>query len=445
MLTISYLSSLRQNHLINPAVLNAVLQCSQAGEVDWLSYYRRHRKMSESTFVQSQLMHLSRIVVYPNMERLRIMLTQQNLSEGVQSALTSLFQSNTSSTTDSSTNPEYVVVIAMRQNAPLEMCVIVLAPLQSRWLLEMDHPPSATKLAACNLSLPKQLLTSIKREQQRLRDLVHTPFFSSASSSTFSELIEKLRAESLFPPSSSTVEYRPGGPSSEQYRMSLYLLKRLLDCGHVEDFKSVDFRVLCPNEPLVVSQVLQDVKGSGLVQYLRLTDESNDQLSLNAVSRRVIPCVDGKVKEMVQEVKLNHDVMYLIIIVGSHLTSRVVAGGVSDISCCDSDDMLSVYTNTILLFVSAYPYPFTTTQSIIPPTNEIHWPCLPADLHSDVPQFISVSSHSRSVLQSAGVSVREDSLLEDWIAEQCGQVGYVHALCNTINIDFVLSAVILDS
>ena len=244
--------------------------------------------MSESTFVQSQLMHLSRIVVYPNMERLRIMLTQQNLSEGVQSALTSLFQSTTSSsTTDSSTNPEYVVVIAMRQNAPLEMCVIVLAPLQSRWLLEMDHPPLATKLVTCNLSLPKQLLASIKREQQRLHCLVYTPFSSSASSSTFSELIEKARANSLLPPSSSTVEYHPGGPSPDQYRMSLYLLKRLLDCGHVEDFKSVDFRVLCPNEPLVVSQVLQDVRGSGLVQYLQLADESHDQLS-NAISRRVI-------------------------------------------------------------------------------------------------------------------------------------------------------------
>ena len=186
MLTIAYFSSLRPNQLINPNALNAVFQCSQVGEVDWLSYYRKHRKMSESTFVQSQLMHLSRIVVYPNMGRVRIMLaqTQQNLSDGVQAAMTSLFQSPSSPSPafpESGAIPDYVIVIAMRQNAALEMCVIVLSPLQSRWLLETTRPLSiASKLV--ELTLPKDLLLSIKREQQHLHNRVHAPFSSSTSS-----------------------------------------------------------------------------------------------------------------------------------------------------------------------------------------------------------------------------------------------------------------------
>ena len=396
--------------------------------------------MSESTFVQTQLMHLSRIAVYPNMTRVRIMLTHQSLSDGVQAALTSLYQtpssspvpsssssSSSSSPSDPSAIPEFVVVIAMRQNAPLEMTVLVLAPLHSRWLLEMQRSFTYSSSSSSsgpekhvNLSLPKHLLVAVKRVHQHLGTQVFTPFPAPPIAPP-TELIDKEKAKFLLPPPSSTVEYRPKGPFPGQYHMALFLLKRVLDCGHIEDYKTVDFRVLCPNEPLLLAQTIQDVNGSGLVQYLGLGD-TEEQLSA-AVRRRVVPCVGRRVREMVEEVRKNHDILHLVFAVGAHLTTQVVATGNSGVPSgagyCDSDVRLLSSPNVILFFISAHPYPLITSHSLVALANEIHWPAPPPQPQSDSLQFVSLLSHSRAAVEGGGVHVREDALFEDWVANTC--------------------------
>ena len=109
---------------------------AQLGETDWLLYYKKHRKMSESTFVQSQLMHLSRVVVYPAAGRVRIMVSPHSLADGILSTLHNV--SHVASLSRANL-PDFVVVLSVRPSATIDFCVLALEPLQVRMVCELHQ------------------------------------------------------------------------------------------------------------------------------------------------------------------------------------------------------------------------------------------------------------------------------------------------------------------
>ena len=254
LLTISYLGSLLPGQVINIEVLRAIFQFAQSCECDWLQYYRKHKKMSESTFVQSQLMHLSRIAVYPNMKRLRVVISQQTLSECVQSVLNGLFQALVSP--KDPPLPEFVVIVSMLPSVSLELSVLVFDPIQVRHLMELQMvlTNQMSSMSRVKLTIPKHLLGMIKSFHKRLEGAVNLPFLVSRTLPH--DLIPRSQAMQMCPPVSHVVEHKAKGPFPDQYNMAMFMLQRVLNSGQIEDYKRIDFRILCPKEKPLLQQVM---------------------------------------------------------------------------------------------------------------------------------------------------------------------------------------------
>ena len=235
-------------------VLRAIFQFAQSCECDWLQYYRKHKKMSESTFVQSQLMHLSRIAVYPNMKRLRVVISQQSLSECVQSVLNGLFQTVVSP--KDPPLPEFVVIVSMLPSVSLELSVLAFDPVQVRHLVELQMALSSheSNVSRVKLCIPKHLLSMIKSFNRRLEGAVSLPYM--VPHTLPHNVIPRSEAMQLCPPVSHVVEHKAKGPFPDQYNMAMFMLQRVLNSGQIEDYKRIDFRILCPKEEPLIQQVL---------------------------------------------------------------------------------------------------------------------------------------------------------------------------------------------
>lgn len=212
--------------------------------------------MSESTFVQSQLMHLSRIAVYPNMKRLRVVISQQTLSECVQSVLHGLFQTPVSP--KDPPLPEFVVIVSMQPSASLELSVLAFDPVQVRGLVEFQRALTShdSEVPRVKLSIPRHQLSVIKSFHKRLEGDVSLPY--SVPQPPPHDLIPRDQAMQMCPPVSHVVEHRAKGPFPDQYNMAMFMLQRILNSGQIEDYKRIDFRILCPKEKPLLQQVVSD-------------------------------------------------------------------------------------------------------------------------------------------------------------------------------------------
>ena len=324
LLTICYLNSLRSGERISVECLRTMIHYAQLGETDWLHYHKKHKKMSESTFVQSQLMHYSRIAVYPVQGKVRLVVSNQSLSEGITDTLQNLAQILSSSESSKATVPDYLVVMAIRPLSTIDFCVLVLDPLQVQLLSEMkilmshhdtrsrknhrqvtngrphngsslpgrmlrtltssatgtgshnhsSSPSSSSKKSSNELQIDRDVLFSVQSFHRRLNGEVLLPYGVELRSRLVGSrwmTVSKSDAESTTPTAPHIIEHRPRGPFQDQYNVAMYMLQRILSSGaksKIEDFQAVDFRVLCPPDATFVGQTILEIVSSGVIGHL---------------------------------------------------------------------------------------------------------------------------------------------------------------------------------
>lgn len=406
-LTICYLNSLRSGEAINVENLRTMIHYAQAGESEWIQYHKKHKKMSESTYVQSQLMHLSRMSVYPTHGRIQVQTANRSLTDGVIQVLYNL-QCNSPSL------PDYVVVMSMHISTIVNFCVLAVEPLQVLQLREVELaasidskrkrpavPKKSNPSPSSKICLSSELLSVLKRFEKRWKGAVLLPFYQAESGKRLP--LEK--AESLIPSSSHVIEHKPTGPFHDQYSMAVVLLQKIAACFNsdtkIEQFNKIDFRVLCPPDASFVAQTVSEVIKSGLVEYLEDLSPnktsgtpSNQDLSSQVCTdyeaeaqRRVVCCNlvsdTPRFQGLINDVQNNKDTLYLLIIENAHLTTKIASklfhslneGVTSTPSTSDSLSLLSNTSNTVFLNISSFPYSLQTSSCLIPSaTNQIHWP-----------------------------------------------------------------------
>lgn len=421
-LTICYLSSLQNGELISSDQLHATLHYTQVGETEWLQYYRKHRKMSESTFVQSQLVHLSKIAVYPVVGRVQVIVSSQSLGEGIMYTLSSV--AHIAKITKASL-PDFIVILTVQSSAAMEFCVLVLQPIQATLIADQlcrgrgsshAHPPCP------DLHLDKELLVSMRGYQRRSGGKVLPPFMRPGEGHT--PLTPEV-ASSLAPPASHVVEHRPEGPYQQQYTMALFLLQKTLASlspqTRMEDFDKVDFAVLCPSEDSFVVQTMADILDSQLLAHLEGSGEGTgldtDQL-LKATEKRVIECGCGqeklKLEAFLSGMEAHPKTLYVVVAENAHLLTAVTMDPAHfcETGChIENRSLLSAH-NTILLCVTPHPFSLLTNRSLIPISNELYWPS--KDLVEEGLQFWSPSFGKPS-----GLIFREDAIFEKLFHDVC--------------------------
>ena len=461
LLTICYFNSLRSGEAIDAESLRTMLQYAQQGEADWIQYHKKHKKMSESTYVQSQLFHLSRVAVYPLHSRVQVMVSHHSLGEGLMNSLYHLQYI----ASGSQSLPECVVVMSVHPSAPsVEFCVLMIEPLQvlrvrEAELLELNRKKQNIKgrltspAKPTQLSLSSEVISSIQQFEKSLKGTVQLPFYCPLSEGQGSNRLSAVKAESMVPASSHIIEHKPTGPFQEQCDMAAILRQKILSCFNsekkFEHFKNIDFRVLCPPDACFVSQTVSEIINSGLIEYSLCdppsktsgspSSKKSTDLDFEAEARRRVVCCNlisdvPRFQALLNDLQTNKDTLYLIIIENAHLTSRLAtksflsANGKSVsgsehvfVPTSDCLSLLCNVNNCVFLNVSSHPYSLQTSLSFFSPVdNQIHWP--PAQQltreERQGGQFCSMNSFrghvSAEEKQSEfGVSFREDQCFEE--------------------------------
>ncbi len=444
LLTISYLNTLKSGEGISMERLRTMMHYAQLGEIEWLHYYKKHKKMSESTFVQSQLMHLSRVSVYPGLGKVRVMISSQNLGDGVSLALHNLAQLVSVSR---ECLPEFVVVLAIRPSSTVDFCVLAVGSLQVRLLAEAQlsvSPSTGSKRASkwressgigrqqtqhlnglkVSISIDEDLLLHVRTVHKRLSGHVLVPFQcpslscpdSISNLMSRSPLVLPEVAEGLVPPAPRVVEHLPAGPYQLQYNMALHLLQRLIAVWgserKIEGYDSVDFCVLCPSEESFVQQTIHQITESRIMDHLGLGVGEE-------VTRRVIRCGSSDMLSDFMD-RLDNNTLYIVVAESSHLTTSITCHRPRDKAVLsDSEELLCHRDNVLMLYVSSQPYALQTNRSLVSFTNEIHWP---------LPQY-GTNKEEESVFCSPGqywttewghrISFREDTTFETAFQSSC--------------------------
>ena len=401
LLTISYLSSLRRGERICVEGLHTMLKYARMGESEWLQYYKRHKKMSESTFVQSQLMHLSRISVYPALGRVRVMISSEHLGQGIALTMRNLAQLVAMST---EALPDYVVVLAVRANIGVEFCVLVLEQLQSQLLLRQQKSRSlrvshgsqknarvtaegGSDSVPVEVKIEKNVLLALRRRQRGLRGDVHVPFRELGNDSV---TVPESKAEGMTPSTSHVIEHKPRGPFQEQYNVAMHLMQRISGGTAVklEDFRNIDFCVLCPPDENFVRDAKRGLVRSGLVELVK-GEEGRQGEGEGLVSERVICCShkdSDKFSRFLNQVLSHLETLFIVIVEHGDITSTLQGGGVNDVthgngshdsSCYGEHKILLSQANVVMLYVTSRPYRLVTNRFLVSAANEIHWPVKP--------------------------------------------------------------------
>ena len=425
MLTICYLSSLQPGELINPDHLHAMLHYTQLGETEWLQYYRKHRKMSESTFVQSQLVHLAKIAVYPVVGRVQVIASSQSLGEGIQYTLTSV--AHAAKTTKTSL-PDFVVILTAQSSVSMEFSVLVLHPIQARFIADQytkidrrkaNHTPPP---GHPDLQIDKEQLMCLQAQRKRLGGKVLPPFLRPGEGNA---PLPPEVASCLAPSVSHVIEHRPEGPYQQQYSVAMFLLQKVLASlaphTRMEDFEKVDFVVLCPPGDAFRAQVVADLLESQLLAHLEGGGEGAgldpDQL-LMAAEKRVIECGCGHGKDKYDAFLSNMEVhpttLYVVVAENAHLLTAVAMDSTrfSETGCHIENGRLLSAHNSLLLCVTSHPYSLQTNRSLVPINNEVLWPKDPGPAGE-------VQFWSSGVGKPVGLVFREDTPFEKLFHDVC--------------------------
>ena len=439
-----------------------MLKYARTGESEWLQYYKRHKKMSESTFVQSQLMHLSRISVYPALGRVRVMISNEHLGQGIALTIKNLTQLITVSL---EALPDFVVVLAVRANIGVEFCVLVLEPLQSQLLLRQQKnknlkivtkgslggkysttssgppsdPPSGPP--AADIIIDRKLLLTLRRAQKKLKGAVHIPFQQHGNERM---TIPQSEAELMSPMASHVIEHKPGGPYQEQYNIAMHLMQRICDLNDVklDNFQCLDFCVLCPAEENFIRSVKRGVIESGLGDLVTSVKGSGGCEEGGVIDERVIQCCEQdypKFSRFLNQIHTNQETLYLVIVEHADITSTLGRGVANDVipnsdsshgNCCYGEHKILLgQANVVMLYVTSRPYRLVTNRFLVSTVNEIHYPVRPHGVSGgertgggggggggEGVEFCCVSGLPGETVrgvESGGVVICEDERLED--------------------------------
>ena len=402
--------------------MKAVFQNTLSCESQWVQYYHKHKKMTESTFVQSQFVHFARISMYSNSSKVWVIVSQTSLSEGVSTAFKSIEKS------DQSLLPKFIVVIAVLQNIPIELCVMVVDRLQCKWVLELQRtmkPASLSESTPLRLSLAHELLSAVKRSQTRGLCDFHAPFLIPGK-----EYVTAEEANHINPTASHIIEHKPIGPFTQQYSVALLMLQKVLHAGHLDQYQRVDFFVLSPAYPPLLSQLVGDIEESGLVQLLGIADHKQE--IVHAINNRLVPCVPSSIDKMNDVISKHRTILFLLISKCAHLTTSVTlhhqpgrAESLNESGACDNRSILS-HSNTVLLYTTPQPYSLQTNRSPIPAANEIHWPISKAGQPNGNQEMCSGMEYCCLLKQNKvplgeWLDLRDDNTFEERVDQLCNK------------------------
>ena len=425
LLTICYLSSLQPGEAISAEQLHAMLHYTQIGETEWLQYYRKHRKMSESTFVQSQLVHLSKIAVYPVVGRVQVIVSSQSLAEGVLYTLASVAHVVK---TMKANLPDFVVVLTAQSSLSMEFCVLVLHPIQARLVADcsckVGHGKANHTPPPCpDLQIDKDLLLCMRGQQRRLGGKVLPPFMRPGEGNS---PLSPEGASGLAPTASHVIEHRPEGPYQQQYAIALFLLQKTLAAvspqTRMEDFDNIDFVVLCPSEDSFTVQIISDILESQLLVRLDGDGEGaglEPHQLLMAAEKRVIECGRShgseKFEAFLSNMEAHPKTLYVVVAENAHLLTGVAmeSAHFSEAGCHIENGRLLSASNALLLCVTSHPYSLQTNRSLLPANNEVYWPA------KDGGSVGELQFWSSSVGKPAGLVFREDAAFEKLFHDVC--------------------------
>ena len=372
------------------------------------------------------------------------------------------------------TLPDYVIVLAVRANVGVEFCVLVLEPLQSQLLLRQQKNKSRKVVQGAlksgrgslegakfgsptppEIKIEKRTLVALRRCQKRLKGAVHVPFRDPGNDST---TVPQSAAEGMTPTASHVIEHKPRGPFQEQYNVAMHLMQKV--CGgnrsKLENFRTLDFCVLCPPEENFVRGVRRGVVESGLVELVR--GEEREGGGEGAVDDRIIRCCKEdceKFSKFLNGVHTNQETLYLVIVEHADITSTLGGGVVKETtpgngnnhgnSCYGEDKILLGQANVMMLYVSSRPYRLVTNRFLVSAANEIHWPVRPVGVVSEGGEgvrggsgegleFCCVAGLPGPTVKGAGsgsVVICEDERMEDEFHSITAQLWYTHTHTHT--------------
>lgn len=413
MCTLSYLSSLGEGETICLSLLQFFLQYVRTSETLWLQYYRKHKKMSESTFVQSQFIHFLKLSVQSNTSQVCIIVSQSSLVDGINIAMAGLKKTNFSNC------PKIIAVLAVHQSNSIDLCLLVVDKLIAKSLIEYNN----TKQTVPSLVIDKDLLLPIHQVQQRLTGKVHFPFNASG----FISVISTEDASSMKPSLSHTVEHHPKGPFVNECNVAYYLFQKVVSSDQLEQYQEIDFFLLCSQYPPLMSQLFQDIAQSGL---LLTSNNHSPQDVQDSIAKRIVSIQSTAMEDMVKAMKARPNTLFILIVKSAHITCSVMSDFIfgtshGPLSSSDCKEILECQ-NFIMLNLSAHPYILQTKYSLVPPSCEIYWPpTTTADKKMEESGFIfqSVLNHCSSDVEEIA-NVRRDCQFEKLVSSACNKDRY---------------------
>ena len=424
LLTISYLTSLRPGEIVLAEDLRRYLYNAQCGELEWLEYYKKNKKMSENPFVQSFLMHLSRIVIYCASKQVRIMISNTSLTDGIIYSLKNLSQM---ASDRQKMLPNFVVVLALRQDSPLEFCIISANPLQVKALIEYEigrpadrirellmkkrgrtHSPSSVgipgsissrsnkyslkKSHSYNLTfekkplvMSKDVLASLGQVRKQLNGKVLVPFSLPADSDkgVMEDKVSLDEAEKMIPPFPHIVEHLPSGPFQEQYNVALCLMQQISNADKnpgLSSYRKVDFSFLVPSDKLLYSELVSKIESFSIVAQLNICKPVVEKVKRETV-RRVICLTNARDQEKLFRLSTRASketqTLFVVIVENAHMFHqelfKAMLNDTSNNIVQTSFETLMVAENVFFISVTSFPYSLISNHSMIPFSNEIYW------------------------------------------------------------------------
>ena len=209
----------------------------------------------------------------------------------------------------------------------------------------------------------------------------------------------------------------------------------------IEEYKRIDFCVLCPPDEAFVGETVRRIMNSGLVEYLKLGQASSEQQVGGArdenevggatnmqqeASRRVIRCNSpdaAKFSSFLEEMATNQNTLYFVAVETGHLTSSIAAESWGKEGCfSDNRTLLCSLPNCILVYISSHPYLLQTNRSLISYANEIHWPQKPHPQGSNDHIYFCTAAEYQSDQWDYGVRFAEDEPFEELFQKTCASV-----------------------
>ena len=424
LLTISYLTSLRPGEIVLAEDLRRYLYNAQCGELEWLEYYKKNKKMSENPFVQSFLMHLSRIVIYCASKQVRIMISNTSLTDGIIYSLKNLSQM---ASDRQKMLPNFVVVLALRQDTPLEFCIISANPLQVKAMIEYEigrpagrirellmkkrgrtHSPSSVGIPGSissrsnkyslkkshsynltfekkPLSLSKDILTSVGQVRKQLGGKILVPFSLPADGDVglVKDKVSLEEAEKMIPPLPHIVEHLPSGPFQEQYNVALCLMQQISNADKnpgLSSYRKVDFSFLVPSDKLLYSELVSKIESFSIVAQLNICKPIVEKVNRETI-RRVIcltnPRDQEKLFRLSTRASKETQTLFVVIIENAHVFHQELFKAMLNDSSNNivqtSFETLMIAENVFFISVTSFPYSLISNHSMIPFSNEIYW------------------------------------------------------------------------